>query len=268
MRGIIESVRHELPAVIRADAKAFAGLPNVPLHELGPLEIRESAGENDLLSYKAAWSAQQAELALNSTGLYEAGANLFWLNPFPVDATMAECAGATPAWSAIHAMSDVFRPPDLKAFAASAGSVARELRLLFPTALVVHDKTAQAFFVGQFPGSIQLVTGHVALYGWFVAMHDALSQSHGPWIAALMQAALSVTVRAVICASTPDLAVLSMRTSDEVATVTKYMCDSFPAFARKLRVALTSVDGVVNRLDFCTKNNVRYNGAVVYRSVL
>jgi hypothetical protein len=221
-----------------------------------------------MLSYKAPWTKQHAELALKSTGLYEAGAKLFWLSPFPASATTAECAGDTPAWSAVCALADIFRPSDLDAFAAAPGCLAREKRLLFPTALVVHAPTAEAFLETEFPGSLQLVTGHVALYGWYKAMYEALAAGHASWIGALVQAALTVSVRATLCASTSELAVLSMRASDEVSTLSKHMSDGFPTFSRKLRLALQSVDGVSARLEFCVKHNVRFNGAVVYRSLL
>jgi len=268
MRAIIDNVRHELAGRIRADRTTFAGLADVCLHAHAPLDIREAAGDFDMLSYKAPWTKQHAELALKSTGLYEAGANVFWLSPFPASATTAECAGDTPAWSAVCALADIFRPSDLDAFAAAPGCLAREKRLLFPTALVVHAPTAEAFLETEFPGSLQLVTGHVALYGWYKAMYEALAAGHASWIGALVQAGLTVTVRATLCASTPELAVLSMRASDEVSTLSKHMSDGFPTFSRKLRLALKSVDGVTKRLEFCVKHNVRYNGAVVYRSLL
>ena len=51
-------------------------------HEHGALQIALK-GETGMMSYKAAWEAEAAKMALASTGMYEASANFLWLNPFP-----------------------------------------------------------------------------------------------------------------------------------------------------------------------------------------
>ena len=66
------------------------------------------------------------------------------------------------------------------------------------------------------------------------------------------------------------LSVISMARSDAARTQYEYLKNSFPAFARKLMVALEHLSSATAaaRLEFCKERGIRYNGAVVYRSML
>ena len=87
-------------------------------------------------------------------------------------------------------------------------------------------------------------------------------------MASLFQAALTTTIRAYVCASTPDLATLSIRLVNEASTTATFLVDSFPSFAYKLRLALSGLATVAQRLEHCTAHSIRFNGTVVYRSML
>jgi len=185
------------------------GVRVLPLMRHQPLEIRAAAGEADMVSYKAPWKLQNAKLALGGTGLYEASGSLFWLNPFPSDAQSSKCAGDTPSWKSIHSAADAFRPDDIKAFEMGSEGPKGQKRILFPGVMAVHAPTLDGFLADAFPGNMQVVTGHVLIYAWYLAMFDALEGGHTLWVASLFQAALTATIRAYVCASTPELATLS-----------------------------------------------------------
>jgi len=179
MQELIPFVKYELRLRIRDDTTTmYAAFSDVDLHSHQPLEIRAAAGEADMLSYKAPWKRESAKLALGGAGLYEASGSLFWLNPFPPDAEMSKCAGATPSWKSVHAAADAFRPDDLKAFEMGSEGPTRQKRILFPAVMAVHAPTLDGFLAEAFPGNVQEVTGHVLIYAWYLAMFQALQGGH------------------------------------------------------------------------------------------
>lgn len=264
MRGVIDYVKVTLRQRLREDAALSSGFADVALNEHTPLEIKsQAAGDSDCCSYKAPWVKATAEVSLSSTGLYEASGNLFWTNPFPDDAQAQVCAGEVPGWSTVCAMADGFR-----CGGQTGGTAARDRRIIFPVTMCVHASTLDAFKADSFAGSLKVVTGHAATYGWFLAMFDALGGQDCIWVAALWQAALTVTLRAHIIDSPEALAILSMQHNSDMKHNAENLVDTFPSFARKLHVALRSVSGVQKRLDFCSKKNIRYNGSPVSRVLL
>ena len=82
--------------------------------------------------------------------------------------------------------------------------VTKEQRLLFRTPFFVHASILDALKKPTFPGTLDLVGGHVALYGWFLAMLEALDAG-GPaadeWVWALWQAGLTASIHAQIVTS-------------------------------------------------------------------
>ena len=121
------------------------------------------------------------------------------------------------------------------------GTVARERRILFPVVLCVHAPTLDDFRSGSFAGSLQVVTGHCAIYGWYVSMFEALNGQDFDWVTALWQAALTVTLHAHIVTNYEALAALSIRQTGDMQQVANCLTDSFPSFARKLTIALRSI---------------------------
>ncbi len=199
--------------------------------------------------------------------LCQAAANIFWCNPFPLSGTRATIAGETPGWQAVHDMADFFRPFGLKQKRA-ADKVARDGRIQFPVVLCVHAPTLDAFTAATFPGTLDVLTGHAALYGWYLAMTEALIATDLPWIATLWQAGLTVSVQGVLAEDDQSLALLSMKQNNDLRTTSASFADTFPAFARKLSVALERVAGLAKRLEYCQTEDIRYNGQAVHRTLL
>ena len=107
MRGIIKYVQHGLHARLANHAQFVA---TVALHDQAPLAIRACSDDtNELISYKHPWSAESAAVPLQSTGRYEAGGNIAWLNPFTTSQDAAQAAGPPPTWESVHLMADQFR---------------------------------------------------------------------------------------------------------------------------------------------------------------
>ena len=89
MRGIVAYVKFHLKVHMMHNPQCFGAFPDTELHEHPPLDIRAALSENDLLSYMATWSHDHVHTALTSTDMYEAGGNIFWINPFTSDSTEA-----------------------------------------------------------------------------------------------------------------------------------------------------------------------------------
>ena len=83
---------------------------------------------------------------------------------------------------------------------------------------MVHaDKMEHMTGRDTFPGSLKLVTGHAALWGWYLAAFEALSIDSSEHIALLWQAALTATLQAHISEGPEQLALLSMNMSKRVS---------------------------------------------------
>ena len=54
-----------------------------------PLPIQAGSGSNDLRNYKEVWCRQNCKVSAETTGMYEAGGNLFW-----VDMQIPEAVGS------------------------------------------------------------------------------------------------------------------------------------------------------------------------------
>lgn len=92
MNAIGSHVIKTLPGFMKTHAgegKLFRATATInkeaPLSEHAPLDLPDTSSSDGMSSYKAPWQASQSETTLRATGLYEAAANIVWLNPFPAD---------------------------------------------------------------------------------------------------------------------------------------------------------------------------------------
>ena len=270
MRGIIKYVKHGLRARLANHAQFVA---EVALYKQAPLTIRASSADtSELISYKHEWSAESAAVSLQSTGRYEGGGNVLWLNPFTTSQETAQAAGPPPTWESVHQMADQFRVgQDPPGQTEKGRKLAKEKRLLFRTPLFVHASTLDALAKPSFPGTLELVSGHVALYGWYLAAYEALDAG-GPaadeWVWALWQAGLTVSIHAQIVTSPSDLAAISLKASNEIFLWSKACGESFPTFAVKIALFCRDVmsQPVKDRVLFV--KDVRYKGTAVVRNLL
>ena len=98
VKQIAAYVVQRLPDYFKAYNTALLPAGDQKPHEYGALKIALK-GETGMMSYKAAWEAEAAKISLRSTGMYEASANLLWLNPFPRTTKAQQIAGNPPSWS-------------------------------------------------------------------------------------------------------------------------------------------------------------------------
>ena len=279
MRGIIEYVQHHLHARLASHPQFVR---TVALHEQQPLTIRAATpAVRELMSYKHPWTPDEAAQSLALTGRYEAGGNIMWLNPFTtvVNALAgsltcseaANAAGPAPTWESVHRMADQFRVSQDPASTQEKGRVAKEKRLLFRAPVQVHASTLEALTKTSFPGTLDLVSGHVILYGWYLAMFEALNASGSgaeEWMLALWQAGLTISIHAQVVTDPAELAALSLKASNDVFTWEKACGDSFPSFALKIAQFCEPVKGQPIKERMQHIKDVRFKGTLVARTCL
>ena len=147
--------------------------------------------------------------------------------------------------ASLHSMADIFRSPAGAATSSggastpSEGTIAKEKRLKFSIVLPVWAQDVHAFKdCTTFPGTMRLVAGHVAIWGWFLAALEALEAGDGESLAALWQAALPATIQANIVNDRSRLAAISIGMSNTFYVNAVALADTFPAFACKLMLAV------------------------------
>jgi len=208
IRSVIPYVQQQLRVCLSSKEAAFAQFPDQALHLHAPLMIKESANRDELVSFKAPWTTTDALASLSSTAMYEAGCNLLWCNPFPASQDAMVIAGDRVLWDHVREAAEVH-------FSALAAPQGRAIsRLVFPISLPIHVDDDKVIQGGIFPSVLPLVSGHVYVYAWWVAMFKALDAGSMSDVAALWQCALIVTVTVRMGMSQADLAIFSIQQSE------------------------------------------------------
>ena len=265
-------------------------------HEFGALPIRGQA-DAEGSSYKAPWCQATARMSLNSTGRYEAGGNVMWLNVVPGSDEARVLAGSPASFEEIDELVSQFFVPSLISGEATStqpqrGEVRPWKRLIFLASLPVGVKDhAELLAHTHWYMEMPLLSGHCYVIAWYFAMAQALQTWAGPAttkdnrthaldrVACLLECGLTVTIHAMECKTYKDLGVMSIEISERHKSNEKLLSDSFPAFAAKcLLIIKSSLDaassaGVPSRSAGCVRlgvlqhAHVRYNGALVNRTM-
>ena len=115
-----------------------------------------------MVSYKAPWSSAVAVRTLQQTGMYEAAANLLWLNPFPVSTASQHIAGDPPQWRTVLEAVDKFMTLEAAeecSLASTQGAPKKIARLLFPITLPAHCDHAADGGTTRVLGNFGVVSG-------------------------------------------------------------------------------------------------------------
>ena len=177
MKSLVPWVLSNLPAQL---AKHKLIPASAPMRSAKPLEIPvpDGADPKAISSYKPAWSPEACHASVAASGLYEAGANVAWIDP---EVTGWSLPGDEPSWAWLYtAADDLFRLVDIKG----------KSRILFPIPLTCFWRRDVAVLSpGQYPDSGGLVpfSGHAFLYAWYVACLKALDAGDMPRCRALYE---------------------------------------------------------------------------------
>ena len=238
-----------------------------------PLDIRSQLSDHkELSSFKAPWRSGTALEAFQTTGLYEAGANVLWLDP-----GLTETEGGVPleepTWQTLVELSHYFRERLAEDDKGGSGGVApMASRISFPTMFEGHARSAADVKSDHFDGSIRLLGGHALAQAWYVATIQACANENHEWLRQLWQAALTITLKVSIIVEPAALIVESMQFSERIKTSERTLTDTFPFFCQKLAHFFE-----YSEIPFNTSNasvtaaaraGIRYNGVPISRSMM
>jgi hypothetical protein len=210
--------------------------------------------------------------------MYEAAGNLLWCNPYaPIDGTDAVIAGDPLVWSDVVVAADAFFSIGAcKSNAETPGNVGR---ILFPTSVCVHVEGRASLNAAEFKGSLRLLSGHLLVTAWYLAMFKALTSpappqggapADGEWgslVVSLWQCCLTVTIHCRVGMSLQEQAVLSISLSETRRTMLKLTCESFLSFALKALLVISQTPAA-SRLGLLNGLGVRFSNSPVSKPMM
>ena len=116
--------------------------------------------------------------------------------------------------------------------------------------------------------SLKIVTGHVYVVAWFLAMHDHINKHDWSHVILLWQAALTVTLHCRVGLNSKQLAVLSIQMSETQKKNARLMCDSFMAFSYKALIAAQDAGTVAQKQKALNDAGVRFNGNSINKNTM
>lgn len=267
LTSVIPWTADALQKLLAQHSDKFGALPAAGIYGVAPLPIQDRK-EDKLMSFKEPWKVEQCRQALSTTDMYEAAGNICWIQPVPGTPTDEILAGDPPTIAQVNDVCGAF----FSTFAASQGAHSwhgmKVHRLVFPTPLIVHTRGAPVdLSTMEFKHSLRLLTGHAYVYGWWLAMFDALRLERLDVVAALWQCGLTVTLHLRSTQDVPALAVLSCSQSEAHKSMEKMLSDSFPAFAMKvIEILKDSAEG--GRMKKLSDLGIKFKGSSVSKAML
>ena len=266
MKRLIPQIRQRLQRALALDA---ASQGDVPVHEHDPLRIQASLQTGGLASYKAPWNRTDCGLAIRSTGLYEAGCNVTWLNPGVGD-------GSAPpvSWSLMCELTDQLFSWDSQ----SHGGVTSGIRrLIFPTVFPAFVSDQRQLDCEHFAGTLGMAAGHVLLFAWYIGVERALDSGDQTLLLELWQAGLTASVRVRVATDSRDVLLDAMHFNSTLKGLPKGCGDSFDAFASKIKAVASAEQAALERagikcsIDSLVKTlagkGVRFDGTLINRTM-
>jgi hypothetical protein len=272
MQHVVQDVHTELSHVLH-EAVGNTNTEHVSkyLWEVQPLQIKERLKSGELSTFKSPWTSEQCKAAIATTGLYEAGCNILWIDALGAHAMPFDIPVTLPSWATVHEVYERCFGPS----ASGLGGVTLggATRLCFPTTLpafVVDEKVLQAKSLNC---DLFLTGGHALVFAWYLAAWHAIKSKDFPYLLRVWECGLTVSVRVRLAHATdPRLVLLDSWSFSEAVQVAQVAgSDSFVVFAAKLASftkhekslaagGKVTQESVVNRL---ATQGVRYRGAML-----
>ena len=270
MKKLIPWLRNCLPDFLTQ----VAGLAVTSLAAVPPLQIQGPGEAGPICNFKEIWNPANAVRSINSTGMYEAGGNLTWLDPSL--SGVPEVARSEPAWAlVIQYASQYFSP----AVAIPDASGQKGLgRIVFPfSPIEAYVKDIDHMFTGgasekgkTMPEKLVLLTGHAMLYAWWLATARAVRAKDSGHVKLLWECALTCTIRASVHTNLGELNIRSIQAAENF-TAFQDMCDTFWVWARKVKIVehAEKLTGSAQKLAAeLAQRGIRYNGAPVSKGMV
>ena len=223
------------PATAKTEAKPVAKKPRL------------------ITTFKEVWRVANADKALAETSLYEAAGNATWANCLPEMDPMAAQIGT---YRQLNECLSLYDPlPNLP-------------RVVFPFTLQTYVDNATAF-KGKFPKSLCLMSGHLALAGWWLCAYQALESGNDERLKALWQCALTATIRVHVVRNQKELAFFCLKAAEDIRVLEKAGSDNLVGFADKVKLIQQQSDATAAKVvDLLNAEKVMYKGGKMTKNFL
>ena len=220
MKLICPYVLQQLPKAMRQHFKVGVDTMSAAL----PLSIVAEGGP--LKSFKEAWQPKHCVDAIKSTGLYEAGGNLCWVDPeISEDPATLPNAAEGPSWEWVWEFSQVgFQPVELQ-------GVRDRIRFPIPVEALWQQGPRNA---EDYPHGLKPLAAHAYIWAWYVAVFRCLGSTDLQRLMQLYECASTCTVCVRTDMRPEALAVGFLMYTERVREGTKALCVNFVTFADKV----------------------------------
>ena len=260
MRSLVPWVRQELPAAVRRLGETCeGGVEAVP-----PLKIEKDKAKT-LSNYKEVWTPANCKNSVATTGMYEAGGSLLWLDP-GFQGEHVSMLHQEPQWPVLVQYQEQFFSREACSQAEEGEQASGLGRLVFPMTLEAYEADLARDWA-QMPRHLSLLAGQPMLLAWYLAAARALQQSDDTLLLQLWQAALTCTIRVTATDSVGKLALSAVAASEKYVKFAE-MTDTFFHWATKVQSIIVDFDAKTRQSGpLATKQlsdmGVRYRGALV-----
>lgn len=246
MKFICPYVLQELPKAMNLHFKiGCASMPATP-----PLAIMSDGGL--VKSFKEPWQPKHCVDAIKSTGLYEAGGNLCWVDPeVTQDPATLPNAAEDPSWEWVWEFSEVgFQPVELQ-------GVRDRIRFPVPIETFWEQGPRNA---EDYPNGLKPFAAHAYVWAWYVAVFRCLGSTDLDRLMRLYECALTCTICVRTDARPEALAIDFLLYAERVREGTKALCVNFVTFADK--VSLIAGPDKLDIIDL-QKKQLRFAGGLI-----
>ena len=254
MKNVIPWVKHSL-----AQSPVVTACGSKKLHEHEPLEIKSNVVGEEMASFQAPWDSVQCNKSLRSTMLYQAGANLLWVQASP----HGSCPSPSLCWAQVRNIQDAFFHPR-----GENAKLTTDGRIIFP--VILHAYVTE---IGQLAGAasagetaLPLLGGQGLVMAWYAAVFDALVINSVQQLASLWQCALTMIVQLRLLADMTQVIANSIQVSEGMYVTAKHLSDTFVCFTEKLSKCNVPLE--IGNLKQFKALGLRFNGAAMNKTML
>ena len=261
MKVLVPWLHQELPTAL---SSAFGDKVG-QLDSLAPLHIDSEPGVGGGHGHKEIWNPKNCEVALSTTGLYEAGANMCW-----IDLCLDSSTGdgtlplEEPDWGNVTHMAKQFFSHEVDI---SNGP------MLFPFHLEAYLTDGTVLGTEGMPRAVlKILGGQGIVFAWYVAVARALARGDMALVKQQWYAARSCTIRLRSGMSLAKLAMASMEMSERLVGA-QSLCETFIHWADKLKFiedehGLASKTGQAAATSLKALGVSRYRGAEITKTMV
>ena len=182
--------------------------------------------------------------AVATVGMFEGTGSLCWVQSPVVN---AEIPLEEVDWASMVNSSKIWFQP----FKSNTSNGDGSERIVYPHVVPTYVKDARLLDAHCFQGSLPLVSGRAAYYGFWYQMSQALREKDDARVRLLWQCALTVSIKVRHLTGMKEIILYSLHESERTVALKRTQSDSFLTFAEKAKLIIAHDNNVVCDTPFC-----------------